>query len=141
MKFQNIVLLGLLLTSTVFTEETQAAESSEQFVQELTDETLPEAIKNNQHLFVKFYAPWCPHCKSLAPKWEMWAEQYSQKGSPVQFARIDVEEHAKAGEDHNVISLSNSWYNSKGKISFIFIAIFTRSFFSIFKIFFFNQLF
>ena len=43
-------------------------------VQELDDDTLPEGDGEHWVWLVEFYAPWCGHCRQLAPKWRKVAE-------------------------------------------------------------------
>lgn len=92
------ILILLLAAATLQTEYEKTGN-----VLILTDDNINDAIKEHEHLFVKFYAPWCPHCKKLAPKWEKYAEQHATKGTNVAFASLDAEKHSKAGEQFRVI--------------------------------------
>ncbi|XP_067933590.1 thioredoxin domain-containing protein 5-like [Watersipora subatra] len=43
--------------------------------------------------FVKFYTPWCGHCKRLAPVWELLGKHY-KRNSGVVIAKLDCEEYS-----------------------------------------------
>jgi len=42
----------------------------------LTEETFDKYINGNSNILVEFYAPWCGHCKSLAPEWKIAGETF-----------------------------------------------------------------
>jgi len=65
----------------------------------LTDENFDSIVKDsNKNVLVEFYAPWCGHCKSLAPIYEKLATWFSSEPDVV-IAKLDATaDKVKAGE-------------------------------------------
>jgi len=65
-------------------------ESNDDAVKTVVGETFNSLVlDNDKDVFVEFYAPWCGHCKSLAPKWEELAQKLSHV-STLTVAKMDA---------------------------------------------------
>lgn len=62
-------------------------EHSDPSVQVLTSQNFDLSIASGGKWFVKFYAPWCPHCKSLVPEWEKTAKKLNSE--QIHIAKVD----------------------------------------------------
>jgi thioredoxin domain-containing protein 5 len=60
---------------------------------ELTDENFDAGVESGV-TFVKFYAPWCGHCKRLAPVWEKLAAHFASNKA-VTVANMDCTQSNK----------------------------------------------
>jgi len=85
-------------------------------VQMLTDETFSQTIGKEKNILVAFTAPWCGHCKSLAPVWETLAHDFESE-SHVVIAKVDAEApNAKAtAQEQGVKSYPTIKFFPKGE--------------------------
>jgi protein disulfide-isomerase-like protein len=61
----------------------------------LTPDNFDQEVGGSNPVFVEFFAPWCGHCKSLAPEYEIVASAF--KGQPVKIASVDADKHRDLG--------------------------------------------
>jgi protein disulfide-isomerase A6 len=70
-------------------------------VVELTPENFDSVVDGSKSVFVEFFAPWCGHCKNLAPVWDELGEAMKSQ-SEVVIAKVDADAHRSLGERYGV---------------------------------------
>jgi len=58
-------------------------------------------LDTSKHVLVEFYAPWCGHCKKIAPTWEKLASVFKNENDVV-IANIDAEKYGDVGSRFGV---------------------------------------
>lgn len=67
---------------------------------ELTAANFNDKVVNGDDLWmVEFYAPWCGHCRSLAPEWQKAAKALN---GVVKVGAVDMDQHSSVGSPYNV---------------------------------------
>lgn len=81
--------------SSFITEKTgirpKGQAKAESHVVMLKDKSFNETIGKEQNVLVAFTAPWCGHCKSLAPTWESLATDFVSEPNVI-IAKVDAED-------------------------------------------------
>jgi len=85
----------LLILSASATAESPAVEDG---VVVLTDSNFKSFLKTKDLVLVAFYAPWCGHCKRLAPEFSKAAIELANANPPVVLAKIDCTAQKKTCE-------------------------------------------
>ncbi|KAG8416935.1 protein disulfide-isomerase precursor [Metarhizium acridum] len=69
-------------------------------VHQLTEKTFNDFVEANPLVLAEFFAPWCGHCKALAPEYEEAATTLKEK--KIKLAKIDCTEEAELCQKHGV---------------------------------------
>lgn len=88
--FKNVA-VGLLAAAAVATASD---------VVQLNKDTFDDFVKGNEIVLAEFFAPWCGHCKALAPEYEEAATTLKEKN--IKLAKVDCTEESDLCQTYGV---------------------------------------
>ncbi|RLN54265.1 hypothetical protein BBJ29_003679 [Phytophthora kernoviae] len=112
-----------ILTYPEFVAQRQAAAAEQEenerksAVLSLTTATFEEQVLNSKEPWmIKFYAPWCGHCKRLAPTWNKLSRALKESGSTTRVAKVDCTVHRRICSRFGVNGYPSLFYINDGNV-------------------------
>lgn len=81
----------------------------------LTEENFEKEVGQDRGALVEFYAPWCGHCKKLAPEYEKLGESF-KKAKSVLIGKVDCDEHKSVCSKYGVSGYPTIQWFPKGSL-------------------------
>ncbi|TLD26363.1 hypothetical protein PspLS_05345 [Pyricularia sp. CBS 133598] len=107
----NLKSIGLFFLAAFAT--TQVAAKSD--VLDLVPSNFDDVVlKSGTPTLVEFFAPWCGHCKNLAPTYEELAQSFAASKGKVQIAKVDADAEKSLGKRFGVQGFPTlKWFDGK----------------------------
>ncbi|KAG5934164.1 hypothetical protein E4U53_000755 [Claviceps sorghi] len=94
------ILFGLLAAFVSMASAEDKSDAQPSDVYQLTEKTFDDFIAANPLVLAEFFAPWCGHCKALAPEYEKAATTLKEKD--IKLVKVDCTEEAELCQKQGV---------------------------------------
>ncbi|XP_075488531.1 protein disulfide-isomerase like 2-1-like [Primulina tabacum] len=81
----------------------------------LTEDNFEKEVGQNRGALVEFYAPWCGHCKKLAPEYENLGASF-KKAKSILIGKVDCDEHKSLCSKYGVSGYPTIQWFPKGSL-------------------------